>query len=43
MRHKGDEQAAEHEEAQTHHEAESEDRRSDEAQVQLSDLYRTDK
>jgi hypothetical protein len=43
MRHRGDEQAAGHKEAQTHHEAESESRRSDETQVQLSDLYRTDR
>jgi hypothetical protein len=32
-----------HEETQTHHEAESKSRRSDEAQVQLSDLCRTDR
>jgi hypothetical protein len=38
-----DEQAAGHEEAQTHHEVESESRRSDEAQVQLSGLCKTDK
>jgi hypothetical protein len=31
-----------HEEAQTHHEAESESRRSDESQVQLSNLCRTE-
>jgi hypothetical protein len=39
----GDKQAAGYEEAQTHHEVESESRRSHKAQVQPSDLYRTDK
>jgi hypothetical protein len=43
MRHRGDEQVARNEEAQTHHEAKSESHRSDETQVQLSDLYRTNK
>jgi hypothetical protein len=43
MRHRGDEQATRHEEAQTHHKVESESRRSDEFQVQLSDLYMIDK
>jgi hypothetical protein len=38
-----DEQVTGHEEAQTHHEVESESRRSNEAQVQPSDLCRTDK
>jgi hypothetical protein len=43
MRHRGNEQAAGHEEAQTYHEVESESYRSGEAQVQLSDLCKTDK
>jgi hypothetical protein len=42
-RHRGDEQATRHEEAQTHYEVKSESHRSDKAQVQPYDLCRTGK
>jgi hypothetical protein len=43
VKHKGDEQAAEHGEAQTHHKAESGSHACDEAQLQPSDPCMTDK
>jgi hypothetical protein len=43
MKHKGNEQAAEHREAQTHHEAELRSHTCDEAQEQHSDPCMTDK
>jgi hypothetical protein len=43
MKHKGDEQATERGEAQTHHEAESRSHTCDEAQKQPSDPCMTDK
>jgi hypothetical protein len=43
MKHKGDKKATEHEETQTHHEAESRSHTCDEAQEQPSDPCMTDK
>jgi hypothetical protein len=43
MKHKGNEQAAEHGEAQTHHEAELRSHTCDKAQEQHSDPCMTDK
>jgi hypothetical protein len=43
VKHKGDEQATEHREAQTHHKAKSRSHTCDEAQEQPSDPCMTDK